>query len=61
MASVKYDIPLLDCSIRFSLWQVKLRVVLAHMELDDAILGVDHMSASLKDDEKKRREHKALI
>ena len=46
MASIKYDIPLLDRNTRFSLWQVKMRAVLAQMDLDDALLGFDKMSAS---------------
>ena len=39
MTSLKYDIPLLDQDTRFSLWQVKMRAVLAHTDLDDALDG----------------------
>ena len=60
MASLKYDILLLDRSTRFTLWQVKIRAVLAQMELDDCILGFEHMPASWTDDVKKRKDRKAL-
>jgi hypothetical protein len=39
MSSVKYDLPLLDWDTRFSLWQVKMRVVLSQTDLDDALDG----------------------
>ena len=60
MASVKYDIPLLDRNTRFSLWQVKMRAVLAQMDLDDALLGFDKMPASWTQEEKQRKDRKAL-
>ena len=43
MENMKYEIPLLDRSTKFSLLQVKMRVVLAQMDLDDALLGIDKM------------------
>ena len=46
MATMKYDILFLDRNIRFSLWQVKMWVVLAQMDLDDALLGFDKMPSS---------------
>ena len=52
MATMKYEILLLDYSTRFSLWQVKMCDVLAQMDLDDALLGIDKMSSSVS----KRRE-----
>ena len=60
MASLKYDIPLLDRSTRFTLWQVKIRAILAQIELDDYILGFDQMPGSWTDDVKRRKDHKAL-
>ena len=39
MASLKYDLPLLDRDTRFSLWQVKMRAVLSQADLDDALEG----------------------
>ena len=35
--SMKFDLPLLDYNTRFALWQVKMRAVLAHPDLDDAL------------------------
>lgn len=47
MASLKYDLPLLDRDTRFSLWQVKMRAVLAHTDLDDAL---DHFDGKVTTD-----------
>ncbi|KAG8489132.1 hypothetical protein CXB51_017197 [Gossypium anomalum] len=60
MASLKYKIPLLDRNTRFALWQIKMQVVLAQMDLEDALLGIDKMSLTLTDEEKKRKDRKAL-
>ena len=38
MASMKYDLPMLDYKTRFSLWQVKMRAILAQTnDLDEAL------------------------
>ncbi|GJU42381.1 putative polyprotein [Tanacetum coccineum] len=60
MASFKYDLPLLDRDSGFSLWQVKMRALLAQMDLDDALLGHDKMPSSWTRDDKKRKDRKAL-
>ena len=60
MTTIKYDIPMLDWNIKFSLWQVKLRVILAQMDLDDALLGFDKMPSSWTKEEKQRKDRKAL-
>ncbi|KAG8499228.1 hypothetical protein CXB51_005739 [Gossypium anomalum] len=60
MASLKYEIPLLDCNTRFALWQIKMQAVLAQMDLEDALLGIDKMPSTLTDEEKKRKDRKAL-
>ena len=60
MATMKYEIPLLDKSTRFSLWQVKMCDVLAQMDLDDALLGFDKMPLSWTKGEKQRKDRKAL-
>ncbi|KAG8492453.1 hypothetical protein CXB51_009584 [Gossypium anomalum] len=54
MASLKYEISLLDRNTRFTLWQIKMQAVLAQMDLEDALLGIDKMSSTLTDEEKKR-------
>ena len=46
MASMKYDLPLLDRNTKFSLWHVKIRVILIHMDLEEALLGSDKMPSS---------------
>ena len=60
METTKYEIPFLDRSTRFSLWQVKMRAVLAQMDLDDAVLRIDKMSSSLTKEEKERKDRKLL-
>ena len=47
MATMKFEIPLLDRNNKFLLWQVKMRVVLAQIDLDESLLGLDKMSSSL--------------
>nr|AAT44282.1 putative polyprotein [Oryza sativa Japonica Group] len=59
MASLKYDLPLLDRDTRFSLWQVKMRAVLAQQDLDDALSGFDKRTQDWSNDEKKR-DRKAI-
>ncbi len=54
MASLKYDLSLLDRDIRFSLWQVKMQAVLAQQDLDDALSGFDKTTQDWSGDEKKR-------
>ena len=60
MASTKYDLPPLDYKTRFSLWQIKMRAVLAQsQDLDEALEGF----GKKKDEwtaEEKRRDRKAL-
>ncbi|KAG8498737.1 hypothetical protein CXB51_005106 [Gossypium anomalum] len=60
MASLKYEIPLLDRNTRFALWQIKMQAVLAQMDLEDALLGIDKMPSTLTDKEKKRKDRKTL-
>ena len=60
METMKYEIPLLDCSTRFSLWQVKMRTVLVKMDLGDAFLWIDKMSSSLTKEKKERKDRKTL-
>ena len=60
MTSLKYEIPLLDCNTRFALCQIKMQAVLAQMDLEDVLLGIDKMPSILTDEEKKRKDRKAL-
>ncbi|KAG8498115.1 hypothetical protein CXB51_006865 [Gossypium anomalum] len=60
VASLKYEISLLNHNTRFTLWQIKMQVVLAQMDLEDALLGIDKMPLNLTDEKKKRKDRKAL-
>ncbi|KAG8471994.1 hypothetical protein CXB51_036525 [Gossypium anomalum] len=65
MASLKYEILLLDRNTRFALWQIKMQAVLAQMDLEDALLGIDKMPSTLTDEEKKRcderEDHRCIM
>ena len=56
METIKYNIPLLHRNTKFSLWQVKMRVVLTQMDLNDALLGFDKMSSPWTQEEKQRKD-----
>ncbi|KAG8478984.1 hypothetical protein CXB51_028893 [Gossypium anomalum] len=60
MEFLKYKISLLDRNTRFVLWQIKMQAVLVQMDLKDALLGIDKMLSTLTDEEKKRKDRKAL-
>ncbi|KAG8476901.1 hypothetical protein CXB51_030380 [Gossypium anomalum] len=60
MTSLKYEISLLNRNTRFALWQIKMQAVLAQVDLEDALLGIDKMPSTLTDEEKKRKDRKAL-
>ncbi|KAG8492533.1 hypothetical protein CXB51_009766 [Gossypium anomalum] len=60
MATLKYDILLLDRNTWFTLWQIKIQTFLAQMDLEDSLLGVDKMPSTLTEEEKKCKDLKAL-
>ena len=60
MITIKYDIPMLDWNIGFSLWKVKMRAILAQMDLDDPLSGFDKMPSSWTKEDKQRKDRKAL-
>nr|AAR87163.1 putative polyprotein [Oryza sativa Japonica Group]AAU89150.1 integrase core domain containing protein [Oryza sativa Japonica Group]ABF98081.1 retrotransposon protein, putative, Ty1-copia subclass [Oryza sativa Japonica Group] len=61
MASMKYDLPLLDYKTRFSLWQVKMRAVLAQTsDLDEALESFGKKKTTEWTAEEKRKDRKAL-
>ncbi|KAG8481033.1 hypothetical protein CXB51_025775 [Gossypium anomalum] len=49
MASLKYEISLLDDNTKFALWQIKMQAVLAQMDLEDALLGMKRRSDVMKE------------
>nr|ABA97637.1 retrotransposon protein, putative, Ty1-copia subclass [Oryza sativa Japonica Group] len=61
MASMKYDLPLLDYKTRFSLWQVKMRAVLAQTsDLDEALESFGKKKTTEWTTGEKRKDRKAL-
>jgi hypothetical protein len=61
MASLKFDLPQLDYTTRFSLWQVKMRVILAQtLDLDDALDGFRKKLVPSWTEEEKRKDRKVL-
>uniref|UniRef100_A0ACD5Y480 Uncharacterized protein n=1 Tax=Avena sativa TaxID=4498 RepID=A0ACD5Y480_AVESA len=61
MSSLKFDLPQLDYTTRFSLWQVKMRAILAQTsDLDEALDGFGEKDAKTWSAEEKRKDRKAL-
>lgn len=60
MATMKYDISMLDRNTRFSLWKAKMRAVLAQMDLEEALLDFDKMPSTQMQEEKQRRDRKLM-
>ena len=61
MASMKYDLPMLDYKIGFSLWQVKMRAILAQTnDLDETLEKFGKKKKDEWTDEEKRKDRKAL-
>ena len=60
---MKFDLPLLDYDTRFSLWQVKMRAILAHTDLDEALdgFGGKELKAWTDDEKRKDRNAKSMI
>ena len=61
MASMKFDLPLLDYKTRFALWQVKMRAILAQSsDLDEALDSFGGKGQKSWTAEEKRKDRKAL-
>jgi hypothetical protein len=59
--TMKFDLPPLDYKTRFSLWQVKMQVVLAQtQDLDEALEKFSDKASKDWTDEEKRKDRKAL-
>jgi hypothetical protein len=54
MASMIFDLPLLDNDTTFILWQVKMHAVLAHTDLHDALDEFTKDSKTWTDEEKQK-------
>ncbi|CAD6242957.1 unnamed protein product [Miscanthus lutarioriparius] len=58
MASMKFDLPLLDYKTRFALWQVKMRAILAQSsDLDEALDGFGGKGQKSWTAEEKRKDY----
>ena len=61
MSSLKFDLPQLDYTTRFALWQVKMRAILAQSsDLDEAIDAFGEKATDTWTDAEKRKDRKAL-
>jgi hypothetical protein len=58
---MKYDLPLLDRDIRFSLWQVKMRALLAQADYEVALDSFRNKHIAEWTDEEKRKDCKAMF
>jgi hypothetical protein len=61
MASLKFNLPQLDYTTRFPLWQVKMRAILAQtLDLDDPLDGFRKKPVASWIQEEKQKDRKAL-
>jgi hypothetical protein len=61
MVSLKFDLPQLDYTTRFSMWQVKMRAILTQTsDIDDALDGFGKKSVASWTEEEKWKDRKAL-
>jgi hypothetical protein len=61
MTSLKFDLPQLDYTTRFFLWQVKMRVILTQTsDLDDALDGFGMKPVASWTEEEKWKDRKTL-
>ena len=58
--SMKFDLPPLDYNTSFALWQVKMRAVLAHPDLDDALEKFGKADQKTWTPEEIRKDRKAM-
>ena len=62
MSSLKFDLPQLDYTTRFSLWQVKMRAILTQSsDLDEAPDGFGKKDAKIWTDDEKRKYRKVFF
>ena len=57
---MKYDLPPLDRTTRFTLWQVKMRAMLIQTEVNDALDKFGNKDSKSWTDEEKRKDRKVL-
>jgi hypothetical protein len=61
MASLKFDLPQLDYTKRFYVWQVKMSAILAKtFDIDDALDGFGRKPAATWTNGEKQKDRKAL-
>jgi hypothetical protein len=60
MATMKYDLPLLDRDTRFSLWQVKMRALLAQADYEDGLDSFGNNHFAEWTNEEKIKDRKAM-
>lgn len=61
MSTLKFDLPQLNYTTRFSLWQVKIRAILAQTsDLDEALYSFGKKDAKEWTAEEKQKDRKAL-
>ena len=61
MASMKFDLPAFDYKTRFSLWQVKMRAILAQSnDLDESLDKFSDKAQSAWSEAEKLKDRKAL-
>ncbi|KAL5763988.1 hypothetical protein ACOSP7_016342 [Xanthoceras sorbifolium] len=60
MTTTKFDIEKFDCNMSFTMWQVKMRAILIHNGLHQALLGKDKLPSTMDEAKKQEMDDKAL-
>ena len=64
MGTAKFEVEKFTCSNDFGLWRVKMRALLIHQGLEDALRGIGGLPATMSDQDKKalmEKAHNAII
>ncbi|KAL5759540.1 hypothetical protein ACOSQ2_018378 [Xanthoceras sorbifolium] len=60
MTTTKFDIEKFDRNMSFTMWQVKMRAILIHNGLHQALLGKDKLPSTTDEAKKQKMDDKAL-
>ncbi|KAL5737957.1 hypothetical protein ACOSP7_030718 [Xanthoceras sorbifolium] len=60
MTTTKFDIEKFDRNMSFTMWQVKMRAILIHNGLHQALLGKDKLPSTMDEAKKQEMDDKAL-
>ena len=59
--STKYDIKKFDGNMSFSLWRIKMKAILSHQGLQNALLGIENIPKTMSLEVKQEQYQKANL